>query len=106
MTELCELGSLGMLIRQKQYSCRQKYEWIRSIASGMAFLHRNFVVHRDLKPENILVTSDHNIKISDFGTSKHADSLSQTMVGTSVSDFIIRGKSDLFTWYSDLFTTF
>lgn len=41
--------------------------FIRKIADGLAYCHKNGVVHRDLKPENILVTSDGQPIIMDFG---------------------------------------
>lgn len=42
--------------------------YIRQIARGLAYLHRNHICHRDLKPENILMTSS-SLKICDFGLS-------------------------------------
>ncbi|KAJ3992005.1 CAMK/CAMK1 protein kinase [Lentinula boryana] len=47
---------------------------IRSILSGVAYLHEHDIVHRDLKPENILYRTsaeDSNIVIADFGIAKH-----------------------------------
>lgn len=43
----------------------------QQIISAVDFLHRNNVVHRDLKPENILITKTKNIKLADFGLSRH-----------------------------------
>jgi serine/threonine-protein kinase len=37
------------------------------IARGLAADHSRGIVHRDLKPDNVFVTSDHQIKILDFG---------------------------------------
>ncbi|KAE9395341.1 Pkinase-domain-containing protein [Gymnopus androsaceus JB14] len=47
---------------------------VRSILSGVAYLHEHDIVHRDLKPENILYRTsaeDSNIVIADFGIAKH-----------------------------------
>jgi calcium/calmodulin-dependent protein kinase I len=43
---------------------------VRSILSGIEYLHKHDIVHRDLKPENILYRTkklDSDIVIADFG---------------------------------------
>lgn len=35
----------------------------REIISGLAFLHKHFIIHRDLKAGNILLTSNYEIRI-------------------------------------------
>ncbi|KAF9235088.1 kinase-like domain-containing protein [Melanogaster broomeanus] len=50
---------------------------VRSILSGVKYLHDHDIVHRDLKPENILYRtkdSDSDIVIADFGIAKHLHS--------------------------------
>jgi len=39
------------------------------ILSGVAYCHSMSVIHRDLKPENILLTTNRDVKITDFGLS-------------------------------------
>src|SRR6266511_5192879 len=46
----------------------QAVAFIRKIADGMAYCHKNNVIHRDLKPENILITTDDQPVIMDFGS--------------------------------------
>jgi len=40
------------------------------ICSALEVAHKNNLIHRDIKPQNIIVTSDGNIKITDFGIAK------------------------------------
>ncbi|KAH7908142.1 kinase-like domain-containing protein [Hygrophoropsis aurantiaca] len=50
---------------------------VRSILSGVKYLHEHDIVHRDLKPENILYRTKHHdsdIVIADFGIAKHLHS--------------------------------
>lgn len=49
---------------------------IRSIVSGVAYLHSHGIVHRDLKPENLLfrtMDEDSDLLIADFGLSRIID---------------------------------
>mmetsp|Transcript_1654 Transcript_1654/g.2687 ORF Transcript_1654/g.2687 Transcript_1654/m.2687 type:complete len:294 (+) Transcript_1654:725-1606(+) len=45
-------------------------KFIKQILSGLNHMHNNRLMHRDLKPNNILVTSNLDIKISDFGLAR------------------------------------
>jgi serine/threonine protein kinase len=56
------------------------------ILDGMEYAHSSGVIHRDIKPENIIVTSDHKLKILDFGIAKlvFEDGNSMTKTGTQM----------------------
>lgn len=54
----------------KGLPAREAIDIVKSIASGLAFAHRNGIVHGDLKPGNVLVTDNGEIKIIDFGIAR------------------------------------
>lgn len=41
----------------------------RDAVLGLEYLHYQGIIHRDIKPANLLMTSNHRVKISDFGVS-------------------------------------
>lgn len=49
----------------------EKLRIIKSLASGLAFMHEHKVIHRDIKPDNIgFAQEDDALKIFDFGVSR------------------------------------
>ena len=59
----------------KDYFC-QLLEVIR-------YLHSRNICHRDIKPENVMVDKEGNVRVIDFGMSKHITSAKTLMVGTA-----------------------
>lgn len=43
---------------------------LRQMCSGVDTIHKAGIIHRDLKPENILLTTNDDIKITDFGIAR------------------------------------
>lgn len=46
-------------------------KWLREIVEALSYMHRIGEKHLDIKPENILLTSDHVVKLCDFGLTKN-----------------------------------
>lgn len=58
------------------------------IAEALSYAHAQNVIHRDIKPSNIIITSDDNVKLTDFGIARAFDltsvTVSDSFVGTPI----------------------
>ncbi|CAD8112687.1 unnamed protein product [Paramecium primaurelia] len=68
--EYMEGGSLKNYMNENpNLNEEQCIQIMKSILSGLTYLHQHNVIHRDIKPDNILLTKDLVPKIADFGLS-------------------------------------
>ncbi|MBW3615041.1 MAG: Stk1 family PASTA domain-containing Ser/Thr kinase [Actinobacteria bacterium] len=87
--EFIEGRTLGQIIRQEGPLVADRAAEIGAdVAAALAFAHRSGVVHRDVKPGNVLISPTGQVKVTDFGIARAANSdqdLTQTgaVMGTA-----------------------
>ncbi|XP_063910272.1 mitogen-activated protein kinase kinase kinase 13-like isoform X2 [Zophobas morio] len=79
--EFCPYGPLSDLLKKqkKVVTTNRVVSWAKQITSGMHYLHSQKIIHRDLKSPNVLIGEEEVIKISDFGTSRTWNGVSEKM---------------------------
>jgi|GEM_PF-2457936 len=62
---------LSLLLEKDEHlSHRAKYQIAAQLCRGLAFVHTAGVLHRDLRPPNILISTDGEVKITNFDFAK------------------------------------
>ncbi|KAG9123474.1 hypothetical protein FRC07_014889 [Ceratobasidium sp. 392] len=59
-------GDVGSFLR-RQSPTGDRCSMCAQVAEGLVYLHANHIVHGDVKGLNVLVSSDHMLKLTDFG---------------------------------------
>ena len=86
--EYADGGSLAAAMRARNgrpLATERAVQWTRELASALQHVHAQGVLHRDLKTQNVFLTASHDIKLGDFGVSRHLSThthFANTMVGT------------------------
>lgn len=62
---------LDFILKKGSISEAQSRVWMRQLCLGVQYLHDMEIAHRDLKCENALITSNYNLKVSDFGFARY-----------------------------------
>ncbi len=88
--EYCEVGDLASHIKQKAkkgetFTEEEILNWFIQICIALDYIHGRKILHRDIKSQNIFLTTNHTVKLGDFGISKLLESTNEaamTVVGT------------------------
>jgi serine/threonine-protein kinase len=70
VTELLEGESLSARVARGPIPWRDAVDLVMSVAEGLTAAHAKGLIHRDLKPDNVFLTSDHRVKLLDFGVAR------------------------------------
>jgi eukaryotic-like serine/threonine-protein kinase len=76
-----------LVVRSGRLPVRRALELALSVADGLAFAHEQGLVHRDVKPQNVLLSSEGEVKVTDFGIARsihvdHGVTQTGTVLGT------------------------
>ena len=85
VSELVDGVSLSRRLKAGPLGPVEACEIAEQLADALAAAHARRVVHRDIKPANVLITSDHRVKVADFGIARLFEENAEgsaTIVGT------------------------
>jgi len=68
--ELVDGYSLAQTVRSRRLSPHEATRILTEACRGLAHAHRRGLIHRDIKPGNIIVTTDGQVKMTDFGLAR------------------------------------
>ena len=77
-------GNLASRLAVERLEVEHCLNWMKQLASGLAFAHKRNVVHQDIKADNIFITTEGDLKIGDFG-------LARLLVGRVHYDSTVQG---------------
>jgi eukaryotic-like serine/threonine-protein kinase len=79
--ELVDGPSLAAVLRAAPLGAAQTMDVVAQVAAGLQTAHTAGLVHRDIKPANLLLSTDGQVKITDFGIAHVAGSVPVTRTG-------------------------
>ena len=57
---------------QQKLSVEDAKEIVMEVLQGLSEVHKEGIIHRDIAPDNIFITTNHEVKILDFGAARYA----------------------------------
>jgi tetratricopeptide (TPR) repeat protein len=82
--EYIEGKTLNKLIEKEPLPLKKVLDIAIQACDGLAAAHKKGMVHRDIKSDNIMVTSEGQVKITDFGLAKFRGEARITQLGTTL----------------------
>jgi serine/threonine protein kinase len=73
--------TLRKLIDSRPISIETALIIVGQMLLALEYAHRNQVIHRDIKPENVMLSTQHGVKIIDFGIAKVLSTVTRTRDG-------------------------
>lgn len=80
--EFVKGGELEEKLQTDSFDIQETLRLVKQLAEALGYAHEKGVIHRDFKPANVLLTEDADVKISDFGIAKLAQSSVLTQLNT------------------------
>jgi len=81
--EYVEGANLKEYIRREgRLATERALQIAAQVCEALEFAHSHGIVHRDIKPQNILLTTDGQVKVTDFGIARALSSATITQTGT------------------------
>jgi len=71
--EFLEGKPLNEIIQEKKLSLKELVDIGVQTAGALDYAHQKGIVHRDIKPSNIILTSQGQVKVTDFGIARIED---------------------------------
>lgn len=74
---------LGQLIGTPELTPQKIAKYMAGLLTSLEYSHRAGVVHRDIKPGNIMITTDDQVKVTDFGIARAISDTAGTIAQTT-----------------------
>ncbi|MDR1687652.1 MAG: Stk1 family PASTA domain-containing Ser/Thr kinase [Clostridiales bacterium] len=78
------------------------------IGAALEHAHKNNIIHRDIKPQNILITSEGDVKVTDFGIARATTDATQTNTGKTMGSVHYfspeQARGGYTDWKSDIYS--
>lgn len=97
--ELIDGENFAQLLKKHQFTVQAVVRVGRQICAALHHAHGRRIIHRDLKPSNLMWTSDHLVKLTDFGLARMIEeSMSKVLTRAAGTPFYmapeqIRGEA-------------